>query len=294
MKDWKSHFRFNKQERSGIFYLLLFIFLVQAFNFFLKSYNFDQAGHGFELDEESQAMIDSLMKVEAKRSNPIIKPFNPNYISDYRGYVLGMSTEEIDRLHQFRDAGRFVNSLSEFQKVTLVSDSLLKGISSYFKFPERSFRQPAFEIEKEIDAADARTISLDLQSGDLNRVGIAELMAVPGIGTVLSRRIVKFWNALGGFLADEQLYDVYGLDSSVVKKLLKVYRVEEPPQIHPINLNKASAYELSQIVYITSGMADRIVRFRDSIGAFESLNELTKIQDFPKNKINRIKLYLTL
>ena len=42
---------------------------------------------------------------------------------------LGMSTEEIDRLHTFRSKNKWVNSEKEFQRVTKISDSLLKKIA---------------------------------------------------------------------------------------------------------------------------------------------------------------------
>ena len=36
--------------------------------------------------------------------------FNPNYISDYKGYELGMSLAELDRLHKFRASGNYIYS----------------------------------------------------------------------------------------------------------------------------------------------------------------------------------------
>ena len=36
-----------------------------------------------------------------------IYPFNPNFISDYKGYKLGMSIQEIDRLHQYRAQNKY-------------------------------------------------------------------------------------------------------------------------------------------------------------------------------------------
>ncbi|MEZ4841592.1 MAG: hypothetical protein R2821_08810 [Flavobacteriaceae bacterium] len=48
-----------------------------------------------------------------------------------------MSTEEIDKLLQHRAAGKYINSSKEFQyQVTGVSDSLVKTIEPYFKFPD--------------------------------------------------------------------------------------------------------------------------------------------------------------
>jgi DNA uptake protein ComE-like DNA-binding protein len=110
----------------------------------------------------------------------------------------------------------------------------------------------------------------------------------------LSARILKFRDALGGFLSDDQLYDVYGLDPEVVDRILKEFTVVSPPEIQPVSLHEASADELAQLVYISNNLAQRIVRYRDSVGEFKSLDDLTKIEDFPSDRFNRIKLYLTL
>ena len=43
-----------------------------------------------------------------------------------------------------------------------------------------------------------------------------DLRSLPGVGPVLSQRIVRFREVLGGFHNIDDLYEVYGLDSSVV------------------------------------------------------------------------------
>lgn len=55
---------------------------------------------------------------------------------------------------------------------------------------------------------------------NLNVATAEELARFRGIGPVLSERIVKFRDGLGGFAHPELLYHVYGLDSSVVKAML--------------------------------------------------------------------------
>ena len=83
-----------------------------------------------------QREIDSLKLIELENRKPKIFPFNPSFLTDYRGYQLGLSTEEIDRLLQHRKQGNYINSAKEFQKVTRISDSLLNTIEPYFKFPD--------------------------------------------------------------------------------------------------------------------------------------------------------------
>ena len=130
----KSHFRFNKQERSGIFFFLLMVIVLQGVYYYVKA-NPSQKETSFVLNTREQHRIDSLRIYQAKASIKIY-PFNPNYITDYKGYTLGLSTSELDRLFAYRTQGRFVNSVEEFQTVTQISDSLLNEISSYFEFPD--------------------------------------------------------------------------------------------------------------------------------------------------------------
>ena len=49
-------------------------------------------------------------------------PFNPNYISDYKGYQLGMNVDEIDRLLAHREQSLYVNLAKEFQTITKISE----------------------------------------------------------------------------------------------------------------------------------------------------------------------------
>ena len=295
-----SQFKFNKQQRSGIFFLLLIIVVLQ-----IGYYVFDQVGRidakePLTIDLELQAKIDSLKNRASQKDSIKIYPFNPNFITDYKGYVLGMSVDEIDRLFAFRKQNNFVNSPEEFQKVTWVSDSLLDAISPYFKFPEwtlssRQSTEGSKQFSKEGSGSPPPgRLAVDKEIKDLNTATAEELKSISGIGDKLSARIIKFRDRLGGFVVDAQLYDVYGLSPEVAEKTLKRYQVLTPPKINKININTASAAELAKLVYIPYKVGQRIVDYRTEVGAIKSYSELTQIEDFPSDKIDRIKLYLAL
>lgn len=63
---------------------------------------------------------------------------------------------------------------------------------------------------------EASVFSKPLPTVNINEANAEEWATLPGIGTVLSQRVVKFREALGGFAEVGQLHQVYGLDSSVV------------------------------------------------------------------------------
>jgi len=51
---------------------------------------------------------------------------------------------------------------------------------------------------------------------ELTKAHAQDLLVLPGVEPVLSQRIVRFREVLGGFHDIDDLYDVFGLDSSVV------------------------------------------------------------------------------
>jgi DNA uptake protein ComE-like DNA-binding protein len=284
MKNSKSHFKFNKQERSGIFFLLLLIGILQGAYYLFTSNTFDTDTSSLQIDSETSRYIDSVKVVHAQKREVHPSSFNPNFISDYKGYILGMSVSEIDRLHAFRNKKKFVQTAKEFQEVTLVSDSLLAVLTPYFKFP--NFQRA--------NKKESRVLNHEKVFTDLNVATEQELKSISGIGDILAHRIINFRNALDGFMTAEQLYDVYGLEEDVVLRALKKFKVVQVPTIKKININTATAEEISQLIYIKTDLANRIVARRNRYGSYSSFTELTKIEDFPADKIDRIKLYLAL
>ncbi len=134
--ELKSHFTFSKQQRSGILLLLLLIVSLLCVYWFVDFSEEDSFDTSSAEIVSLQKELDSLRFVEIEKRKPKKYPFNPNFITDYKGYTLGMTNEEIDRLLQYRKEDKWINSAADFKRVTGVSDSLLDELSPYFKFPD--------------------------------------------------------------------------------------------------------------------------------------------------------------
>ncbi len=284
---FSSYFIFSKSQRNGLF---VFLFCVVVFQFLYFFIDFKQHSKEKSLDNNKWVRL----KVQkdsssgySKKSKWVVRPFNPNFISDFKGYQLGMSLEEIDRLLAFRKTNRFVNSPKEFQEVTQVSDTLLQKIAPYFKFPDwvlkRNLNQPKTFIfqSKETNAI-----------LDINLATVEDLKKVYGIGDALSQRILKEKEKLGGFVSMEQLKDIWGLSPEVIQSLQNGFAIRQIPTIKKINLNTSSIKELMQLSYFKYPLAKAIVTFRSMNGKIENIEELTKISGFPVDKIKIIALYL--
>jgi len=287
MKNILSHFSYNKRERNGVFYLLLIIVVLQLVFYFVDFSSEEKISVPQNEMIAFQHEMDSLRLVETENSKPKIFPFNPNYISDFKGYQLGMSTDEIDKLVDFRKTGKYVNSTDQFQKVTGVNDSLLLKISPYFKFPDWVNAKKTQSAKQFI----AKT-EVIVEVKDINSATPEELKKVKGIGEKLSVRIVNYRSKLQGFSYDSQLYEVWGLDSLVVDEVLKHFIVKSFPKIEKINVNEASFKEVLSIVYIDYELTKKIFSYRDEVAEIQSIEELKKIDGFPIEKFDRIVLYL--
>jgi DNA uptake protein ComE-like DNA-binding protein len=236
MKKMKSHFEFTRGQRNGIFLLLLLILIFQSVYFFVNFSSEDILINQNELDT-FQNEIDSLRLVELENRKPKVFPFNPNYITDYKGYTLGMSNLEIDCLLKFRAQDKWVNSAKQFQNVTKVSDSLLNIISPHFKFPDW-VTNPKPKTEFVNYNNDSKPYASKI---DLNKATSSQLRKVNGVGAKLSERIVKFRDGFkGGFIADVQLQEVYGLTPEVISRIINQFTVKTPRQIIKLKLNTAS------------------------------------------------------
>ncbi len=294
MKNIKSRFWYNNSQRNGILFLAILIISLQLVYFFVDFSEEDSTDLNTTEIIEFQQRIDSLKQLAIEKRKPKIYPFNPSFLTDYRGYKLGMSTEEIDRLLEHRMKGKYINSAKQFQKVTQINDSLLKTIKPYFKFPDWVVNKQNAKTNSFGVSSTSRTHKKEESFiiKDINSATAEELKSVRGIGEKLSQRIVKYRNKLGGFLVNEQLYEVWYLDKEVADRVLKRFMIIDIPVIKKINVNTASFKEVLSIVYIDYELTKKIFNYRDEVAELQSLEELKKIDSFPIEKFDRIALYL--
>lgn len=288
--------RFSKGHYFGIAILLLLIGLLQLFFYLIDN---KISSDDFVLSQEEkkwllvQNEIDSLKEVNQENAGKIY-PFNPNFISDYKGYKLGMTIAQIDKLHNLRKQNKYVNSNAEFQKLTGVSNDWMKQYAPYFKFPDWVTKKSASKFqtnfENKYQKFEKKETKIVVQ--DINTANQADLEKVYMIGEKLALKIISEREKFGGFANMEQIGFIWGISPEAIEDLNKKFQIKSAGNLKKIKINELSIKELQQFPYFNYTIAKNIVTYRSMNGEIKNIEDLTNVKQFPVEKLKIIAVYL--
>jgi DNA uptake protein ComE-like DNA-binding protein len=126
---------------------------------------------------------------------------------------------------------------------------------------------------------------------DLNKCDSANLEALPGIGPVLSSRIIKYRNLLGGFASVDQLREVYGLPPETFE-MLKTRFMADSSAVKKVSVNKADYKELARLLYLKSYEVNAILKYRELQGRISGISALVQNKILTNEKAEKVSAYL--
>lgn len=129
---------------------------------------------------------------------------------------------------------------------------------------------------------------------DINTADTAQLKQLPGIGSKLSARIVKYRQVLGGYHRVDQLREVYHMTDRGIASLQESAYVA--PGNHPrrININGSDAAALAKHPYISWEIARAVVAHRQDYGEYRSLDDLREVYLMTPKLFEKISPYLEI
>jgi DNA uptake protein ComE-like DNA-binding protein len=126
---------------------------------------------------------------------------------------------------------------------------------------------------------------------DLNSCDSASLEALPGIGPVLSARIIKYRNLLGGFASISQLKEVYGLSEETFNMISGRISADSLA-LRKIEINSADFKQIIRFPYFNKYEVTAILKYRELKGKISTMNELIDNKLIPIEKAVKVKPYL--
>lgn len=295
---WKSYFNLTKGERNASIILIVLIVLTAVYPLvdasFVKPQQADFSDfrrYAESLSKDSAAIEDttestSNEKTYSTRHEPKKFRFDPNTATIEELQSLGFRKYIAERIAKYRKAGGKFKQKDDLSKIYGIDQGLVKSLWNEIDLPENHVGEVR-EWEREIKQSPKPSVI------DINTADTTVLIALPGIGAKLAKRIVDFRTKLGGFYSLEQLKEVYGLKPETIDILMPKL-VLDLSAIRLLDLNKASFEELEKHPYVSRNLATAIVSYRHQHGDYKSLEDIRKIvllDDVTYKKlINYIKL----
>lgn len=214
-----------------------------------------------------------------KMNKPELFPFNPNTASDEQLGRLGLSERQIQSIRKYLSSGGYFKDKSAFANFRAISESQKQRLLNYV------FIDGQIKESNEIRPPQQSLVRIEINGADS-----IQLKRLPGIGGVLSKRIVKYRDLVGGFYSVLQLKEVYGITDDVFAKVEPKITVDQG-KVRKIDLNFSDKKELSRHPYIKAELADRIVRFRSRIGAISNKKMLLDSMILNMEQYDRISPY---
>jgi DNA uptake protein ComE-like DNA-binding protein len=205
---------------------------------------------------------------------------DPNKVSYYELLSFGMSSDVAHNFIRFRERGAVFQSPEDLLKVYGMNPSLLEDLKCHFHFI------PGKKTDRE-----NLNDFIDFPRVELNQSDSTVLKTLPGIGTVLSARIIKYRDLLGGYYSTKQLGEVYGISDSLQMRLSNFLEVDTL-LIKKIDLNRSSFEQLANHPYITKYQAKAIIAYRRLMGSFASVDQVITNYLIPEETYYKLFPYL--
>lgn len=291
---------FSKTEANGLPILILivivFFFAPQLYKWYSYSTYTAAAADKLILDSLTTPFASSAAPVE----NVVVHQFSfdPNLISLDSLLLLGLKRDVAQRIINYRNAGGSFRVKKDLKKIYGLSAEKYDQLASQITLPEKKIIAEKKESWATVYPEEVTEYSIPTEKPiaifDINQADTSQLKSIYGIGPVLSGRIVKYRNLLGGFVNKEQLKEVYGIKEEVYGTLAAKSFIDENYVPEQRNINQDSVKQLASHPYISYNVANAIYNYRQQHGPFEAKSDLLRIHLFDSVLYRNIVPYIDL
>lgn len=272
----REYFTFSKGERIGLTILIVLMIILLIADRLIFYFERPTPADRRQF-EELVASLKEEQTLSAKSDS--LFPFDPNTIDEETLASLALPRRIKQNLVKYRSKGGVIREKEDFRKLYGMNDSLYAVLKPFLLI--RDSRQvpaakPASAEKKRDDdekkVVAARTTNrkpFELKRMEINSATADDLCKLDGIGDVLSERIVKYRDLLGGFYSLGQLQEVYGLPSETLMNIAGILDLDTTALVK-ININFARSSELARHPYLGWKEVRRIIAYREKHGFIDT------------------------
>jgi competence protein ComEA len=274
LKDW---FGFTRRERRSSFILLLIIILIIALRYLIPEKNI--AIEDISSNYLRIGYTDDYPGIDSVPAGQLF-PLDPNTATFDTLLKPGLASKGAGTLIKYRNSGGKFRNHSDMNKIYGISGEKKKCLSPFVDVAsDTSVKVRPHDHQQQMSVI------------DLNRCDSAMLVRLPGIGPVLSARIIKYRHLIGGFANLDQLKEVYGLPVETFD-LIKTKIFVDTLLITRININSSAYKELIRLPYIERYEVISIMKYRELKGKITGIGDLIGNKLLPEDKALKIRPYI--
>ncbi len=211
--------------------------------------------------------------------------FNPNTADSAALVTLGLRPGQATAIVHYRNAGGRFRKKEDLKRIYTITEADYARLAPYICIPQSEKGR-----ESTVEKRECRNSKLKSgETVDLNCGDTTLLKRVPGVGSVLARRIVRYGELLGGYVSPAQAAEVYGLDKNATE-----WFCVKTPSPRRINLNTAGYAQIIRHPYFNKRQTNHIMRLRREWGRITSIKALEADSVFTPQDIRRIEPYTEL
>ncbi len=278
----KEYLNFNRAERNGLIVLFILLLLIILYNILLpylaskEEYDFTQFEKEVAAFEARQKAInDSLEQnkvfhIPYKKLTPIT--FDPNKISSDNWLKMGLKENQVSVIENYLQKGGKFTEPDDLAKIYSISENEFLQL------------KPFIRIEKEyLEPSSVKSVELIPVHFDPNTCSGETFLAI-GLSEKLTNTILNYREKGGKFYNKEDFSKIYGLSPEQFDKLEEYIRIDTVPFRHElkkellvVEINSADTLDLQQLKGIGPSYARRIVKYRDLLGGYHSIEQLLEV-----------------
>lgn len=212
--------------------------------------------------------------------------FDPNTATAADWQRMGLNERTSKTIEKYVSKGGKFYRAEDLMKIWGMPEGFYDRVKSYatFESVKRNYASSNYEDRTFVREERKPTVV------SINGADTSAFIALPGIGSKLSARIIAFREKLGGFHSVEQVGETYGLPDSTFQKIKS--RLQVDGEVRKLNVNTATKDALKVHPYIRWNLANAIVEYRAQHGSFKDLEALKNIALVDEATFEKIRHYL--
>lgn len=297
LSPFKDFFHYSRGERRGAVVLLILIAILLGW-YIMRGF-FSQSTHTdfSQYHQDLEVFQDQINRGSEEKNDSIqYFLFNPNAISEKEWVELGFSDKQAVSIEKYKNSGAVFKVKSDLKKLYVVDEQKYDELKPYIDLPEthKNLSNELYSDNSKVTYENKSVFVVILRK---SQVPVYD--GFEGLDSLYyTKREGEYWYCILPFSNEETAMAYKSKSEFLLAEVNKVnslkgfYPIKQKENIKfekeivLVDINSADTLEFSKISGIGFGYARRIIKYRESLGGFISIDQMKEVYKLPPEVID--------